>query len=287
MKQKAKKRRILLVVFLVLAALVLWTIWGNITVQTTVYHVHDSQLPEGFEGYRIAQISDLHNAEFGADNQKLLSILKKEQPDIIVMTGDLVDSNHTNINIAVAFVRQAVEIAPCYYVTGNHEAWLGKAYEVLEKQLEAYGVMVLRNQSVTLHKGSDTVQLMGIDDPDFAESGSGMFDLEAGIIAEEIKRAEGGEGYRILLSHRPEVFSTYVDSDISLALCGHAHGGQFRLPFIGGLVAPNQGFFPQYDGGVYTQDGTTMIVSRGIGNSIIPVRFNNRPEVVIAVLHNL
>ncbi len=287
MKQKAKKRRILLVVFLVLAALVLWTIWGNITVQTTVYHVHDSQLPEGFEGYRIAQISDLHNAEFGADNQKLLSILKKEQPDIIAITGDLVDSNHTNINIAVAFVRQAVEIAPCYYVTGNHEAWLGETYETLEKQLKACGVMVLRNQSVTLRKGSDTVQLMGIDDPDFAESGSGMFDLEAGIIAEEIKRTDAGEGYRILLSHRPEVFSTYVDSDISLALCGHAHGGQFRLPFIGGLVAPNQGLFPQYDGGIYTQDGTTMIVSRGIGNSIIPVRFNNRPEVVIAVLHNL
>ncbi len=287
MKRKAKKRRIWLGALIVLAALVLWTIWGNITVQTTVYHVHDSQLPEGFEGYRIAQISDLHNAEFGADNQKLLSILKKEQPDIIAMTGDLVDSNHTDIEIATTFARQAVEIAPCYYVTGNHEAWLGETYETLEKQLEACGVMVLRNQSVTLHKGSDTVQLMGIDDPDFAESGSGMFDLEMGIISEEIKRAEGGDGYRILLSHRPEVFSTYVDSDISLALCGHAHGGQFRLPFIGGLVAPNQGLFPQYDGGVYTQDGTTMIVSRGIGNSIIPVRFNNRPEVVIAVLHNL
>ncbi len=285
MRKKLKKRCLLLTAAIALAALVLWTIWGNITVQTTVYHVYDSQLPEGFEGYRIAQISDLHNAEFGADNQKLLSILQKEQPDIIAMTGDLVDSNHTNIHIAAAFARQAVEIAPCYYVTGNHEAWLGEAYETLEQQLEACGVTVLHNQTEILCSGSETIQLLGIDDPDFAESGSGLFDLEAGIISEEIERADAGAGYQILLSHRPEVFSTYVDPGIQLVLCGHAHGGQFRLPFIGGLVAPNQGLFPQYDGGVYTQDGTTMIVSRGIGNSILPVRFNNRPEVVITVLH--
>lgn len=285
MKQSVKKRRILLILAVVLIVLVLWMIWGNTTVQTTVYQIHDARLPEGFEGYRIAQISDLHNAEFGTDNKKVLSILQKEQPDIIVMTGDLVDSNHTNVDIAVDFARRAVEIAPCYYVTGNHEAWLGEPYAALEQGLKACGVTVLRNQTETLQRGEDTVQLIGIDDPDFAESGSGLFDLEAGIITKEIEMADAGTGYRILLSHRPEVFSTYVDSGICLAFCGHAHGGQFRLPFVGGLVAPNQGLFPEYDSGVYTKDGTTMIVSRGIGNSIIPVRFNNRPEVVIAVLH--
>lgn len=285
MKRNMKKRRILLALSVTLVVLVLWMIWGNTTVQTTVYQIRDVQLPDGFEGYRIAQISDLHNAEFGTDNKKVLSILSKEQPDIIVMTGDLVDSNHTNIDIAIDFARRAVEIAPCYYVTGNHEAWLGEPYAALEQGLEACGVTVLHNETEKLQKGLDTVQLVGIDDPDFVESGSGLFDLEAGIITKEIEMADAGTGYRILLSHRPEVFSTYVDSGIRLAFCGHAHGGQFRLPFIGGLVAPNQGLLPKYDGGLYARDGTTMIVSRGIGNSIIPVRFNNRPEVVIAVLH--
>ncbi len=285
MKRKQKKRALLLSAVLLLAALVIWTIWGNCTIQTTFYPVYDFRLPPGFEEYRIAQISDLHNAEFGTDNQKLLSILEKEAPDIIVITGDLVDSNHTDLDVAVDFTKRAAAIAPCYYVTGNHEAWLGKTYDKLETALRDGGITVLRNQTAVLEKGGDTVQLLGIDDPDFAESGSGLFDLEEGIVAGEIEKAGAGEGYRILLSHRPEVFSTYVGCGIQLAFCGHAHGGQFRLPFLGGLVAPNQGFFPKYDGGVYEQDGTTMIVSRGIGNSILPVRFNNRPEVVIAILH--
>ena len=112
-----------------------------------------------------------------------------------------------------------------------------------------------------------------------------MFDFTADIISMEIESAENREEYKILLSHRPEVFDTYVEKKMNLVLCGHAHGGQFRLPLIGGMIAPNQGLFPKYDGGIYEKESTTMVVSRGIGNSIIPVRFNNRPEVVMIVLH--
>ena len=145
---------------------------------------------------------------------------------------------------------------------------------------------MLHNQSEILTSGDDSVQLIGIDDPDFSESDNGMLDFTADIISMEIESAGNGEKYKILFSHRPEVFETYVERKMNLVLCGHAHGGQFRLPFLGGMVAPNQGLFPKYDGGLYKKESTTMVVSRGIGNSIIPVRFNNRPEVVMIILHN-
>ena len=125
LKKKAKNHRYVLILFLViLVILTSWTIWGNITVGTTLYPIYDANLPSGFEGYKIAQISDLHNAEFGRDNFQLRNILQKEAPDIIAFTGDLVDSSHTNLEIAVSFVKRAMKIAPCYYLTGNHEAWL-------------------------------------------------------------------------------------------------------------------------------------------------------------------
>ncbi len=286
MKKKAKNHRYVLILFLIIfVILTSWTIWGNITVGTTLYPIYDTNLPSGFEGYKIVQISDLHNAKFGQNNSQLWKILQKEAPNMIALTGDLVDSAHTDIEIVVSLVKRAMEIAPCYYVTGNHEAWLKDQYSALEQELEDCGVRVLRNQSEILTSGDDRIQLIGIDDPDFSESDSGMFDFTADIVSSEIEDVGDEEDYKILFSHRPEVFNTYVEKNINLVLCGHAHGGQFRLPFLGGMVAPNQGLFPKYDGGLYEKGSTTMVVSRGIGNSIIPIRFNNRPEVVIIVLH--
>ncbi len=286
MKAKHKKWLAPLIALGVLLAVVIWVIWSNVTIKTTVCHIHDPKLPSGFGGCRIAQISDLHNAEFGDDNQPLLDILARENPDFIVITGDLVDSNHANPERALSFVARAAELAPCYFVPGNHEAWLGDEYQEIEHKLKACGVTVLRNEAVTVERNGSTIQLMGIDDPDFVESGSGLFDLSSAILDTEISRIGGEDNYRILLSHRPETFSVYTEQGVDLTFAGHAHGGQFRIPFVGGLVAPNQGLFPKYDGGVYSEGGSTMVVSRGLGNSIIPVRINNRPEVVIAVLHN-
>ena len=280
-----KKRIVGYTIILIIIIIGIWIVWGNVTVGMTVIEIHDTSIPNSFEGYKIAQISDLHNAVFGEDNSIIIEMLKESRPDIITLTGDLVDSNHTNMDIAVSFARQAVEIAPCYYVTGNHEAWLGKEYNKLENLLNECGVIILHNQTVQLYRNGENIQLVGIDDPDFAESGNGMFDISAEIISSEIGKADFAEGYKILLSHRPEIFDTYVENDINLVLCGHAHGGQFRLPFIGGIVAPNQGLFPRYDSGIYKAENTTMVVSRGIGNSIIPVRFNNRAEIVLVVLY--
>ena len=283
---KSKKRLVILsVVFLLFLSLVIFTAWGNLTVKTTVIDIKDDNIPSGFNNFKIAQISDFHNTELGADNSKIIKILEKQQPDIIVITGDFVDSSHTDLNIALSFAKRAKEIAPCYYVSGNHEAWLVSeqmGFKDFKHLFIEAGITVLENESKILERNGDEINLIGINDPSF--DGNEMFSPDGGIAEYYIESAGAKDGYKILLSHRPELFETYVRENMNLVFSGHAHGGQIRLPFIGGLIAPNQGLFPKYDAGLYEKDDTKMIVSRGLGNSVIPLRFNNRPEVVIAIL---
>ena len=270
-----KKKLKIAIILIAAIVLVIWTIWGNITVGVTHYFVASNRLPASFDDYKIAVVSDLHNAEFGENNSQLIELIKKENPDIIVITGDLVDSDRTDIEIAGKLVEGLVEMAPCYYVTGNHEAWIGEQYQELEEKLLQRGATILHNRLVQLTKNNETIQLIGLDDPDFSSWNSSIQEI---MSETEMNTTES---YCILLSHRPENFEAYVSADVDLALSGHAHGGQFRLPFIGGILAPGQGLFPKYDAGMYSENNTTMIVSRGIGNSVVPVRFNNRPEIVI------
>ena len=277
------KRKVIFFIILLLFIVIAWLVWSNKTVKTTDIIVSSNNLPTEFNNYKIAHISDFHNAEFGEKNSKIIDILKNQNPDIIAVTGDLVDSNHTNIDIAVSFMKQAVKIAPCFYVTGNHEAWT-EQYDELESKLIECGVNVLHDTYFYLEKNSTKIKLVGIDDPSFTK---GYELTEESIIETKLKEFELEDSYTILLSHRPEYFKTYVNSNIDLVLTGHAHGGQFRLPFIGGLVAPNQGLFPKYDSGLFTENNTNMVVSRGIGNSIIPVRINNRPEVIMIKLQSI
>lgn len=266
-----------------LLALILWTIWGNTALMASSFTISGSRIPTAFSGFRIAQVSDLHNAEFGKDNAALLRMLSESEPDIIVMTGDLVDSSHTDIEAALTFAKEAVLIAPVYYVTGNHEAVLAQ-YDRLKAGLETAGVTVLEDRAVQLERGGGEITLIGLSDLDFTVKGDMFGEVPSMVSTKLGALSGGGSGYTILLSHRPELFETYAACGIDLIFSGHAHGGQFRLPFIGGLVAPNQGLFPKYDAGLYTDGSTTMVVSRGIGNSIIPLRFNNRPEVVLVEL---
>lgn len=271
-----KKRigRILLVLLLIFAA---ETLWSNLTVGVTHYTVLSERLPSSFNGFKIVQLSDVHNAVFGQDNAQIVNILRNEQPDIIVFTGDLVDSNRLDLEAAIILVKQAVEIAPCYYVTGNHEAALQEQLDKILEQLETCSVKVLRDQWVYLKRGGETIQLIGIDDPSF-------YNRRASIIKAKIKNMKLPEGFKVVLSHHPESFGSFVDNDVDLALCGHTHGGQVRLPFIGGLYAPSQGSFPFYDAGRFEMNRTTMIISRGIGNSSFPIRVFNQPEVVVVTL---
>ena len=214
-----------------------------------------------------------------------LRFLKEAAPDMIAITGDLIDSRSTDVEVALQFAQEAVKIATCYYVTGNHEARVAE-YVDLKKGLLEQGVIVLEDQRVELEHSGATIWLLGIDDPSF-ETDYLLGDAEA-VADRKLKQLMPDEdGFSVLLSHRPELFEVYWRYDVDLILTGHAHGGQFRFPFVGGLVAPNQGIFPDYDAGTYTEGHTHMIVSRGIGNSIIPIRFNNRPEVLLIELQSV
>ena len=278
------KRNIILSMLLCVNILVAWTVWGNKALMVSTISISSSHIPAAFSGFRIAQVSDLHNSEFGKNNTELLKLLSESRPDIIAITGDLIDANHTDVGIALGFAQESVRIAPTYYVTGNHEATCSQ-YGDLKAGLEEAGVIVLEDEAISLERGGETIALLGLADPDFMVKGD-MFGEVPAMVSTKLKNLIGDEsGYTILLSHRPELFETYVDGGIDLVFSGHVHGGQFRLPFIGGLVAPNQGLFPKYDAGLYTDGGTSMVVSRGIGNSIIPFRFNNRPEIVLVELN--
>lgn len=279
MKKSKKRYGVLLIIFVLFA---IWVVWSNTALELNEYKIKSEDLPESFDGFRIAQVSDLHNTEMGRENSKLLDMLKEAEADIIVITGDVIDSYHTDIEVSLQFVEKAVNIAPCYYVTGNHEARFSReVFLDFEEKMKEYGVQVLHNEAVFIERDGEHITLAGLDDPSFASSHSG---IHYSNLSDLIQELFSEDGFQILLSHRPELFETYVDAEVDLVFSGHAHGGQFRLPFVGGLIAPNQGFFPEYDAGLFSEGGTNMLVSRGIGNSIFPVRFNNRPEVVVVEL---
>ena len=285
MMKKPNKKTVLIVSVLVILCLGIWTLWGNIALEVNEYEIVSDRIPEAFAGFRIAQVSDLHNKDFGEGYGQLLTLLSEINPNIIVVTGDLIDSRQTDLDVALEFAWQAGKIARVYYVSGNHEARVPE-YEDLKTGLVKAGVVILENQKVQITREGESITLMGIDDPSFQEDY--LFGDSESVARQAIDDLQNeSEGYTILLSHRPELFDLYVDTGMDLVFSGHAHGGQFRLPFVGGLVAPNQGFFPKFDEGRFTEENTTMIVSRGVGNSIIPIRFNNRPEIVLVTLRNM
>lgn len=259
--------------------------WQNNGLVITKMEYSSRKLPQGFGGYRIVHVSDLHNKEFGRGNARLLAAIAAAQPDLVVITGDLVDSRRTDIEVARSFAAEVATLAPVYFVSGNHERAL--EYCELRDLLTEAGVTVLDNASVLLERAGEKIALLGLADPTFIEyEYDHLADNDNGIFAQNLAdlTAEYSGVFTILLSHRPEKMGLYAHQGIDLAFAGHAHGGQFRLPLIGGLVAPHQGFFPKYTSGMYEKDETSMVVSRGLGNSIFPLRLFNRPELVVITL---
>ena len=280
--KKWNKKNWLCVAAICLVVISDWIVLGNTNLEITEYYVTSSKIPDSFDGFEIAQISDLHNAEFGEGNTDLLALLSEVEPHVIVLTGDLIDSRHTDMDIALDFAGKAVQIAPVYYVSGNHEARIPE-YAELKMGLTETGVTVLENQKVQITRDGESITFIGIQDPSFRTDY--LFGDAESVSRQAITALQNeSDGFTVLLSHRPELFDLYVDTGVDLVFSGHAHGGQFRLPFVGGLVAPNQGFFPKYDAGQFVGKNTTMIVSRGVGNSFFPFRINNPPEIVVAEL---
>ena len=277
-----KKHIIMLAIVTVLILLIIWIAYGNTDLEIYKYNVKSEDIPSEFDNFRIVQISDLHNAEFGENNEKLLLMLKQADADIIAITGDMIDSRNTDIDVAISFAQKAVNIAPVYYVNGNHESRVLGEYEKLKQGLTDAGVNILENSSADITIGDEAITLIGINDPTFRME---LVDdtMEQNIAHQLEDMIPDNDNYKVLLAHRPEYFDVYA-GNVDLVLSGHAHGGQFRIPFIGGLVAPGQGFFPEYYEGSHIKENTEMIVSRGIGNSIIPFRINNKPEIIVAEL---
>ena len=282
MMKTKKKFIVLAAIVAILILLIIWIAYGNTDLEIYKYNVKSEDIPSEFDNFRIVQISDLHNAEFGENNEKLLLMLKQADADIIAITGDMIDSRNTDVDVAISFAQKAVNIAPVYYVNGNHESRVLGEYEKLKQGLTDAGVTILENSSADITIGDETISLIGINDPTFRME---LVDdtTEQNIAHQLVNVIPDNDNYKLLLAHRPEYFDVYA-GNVDLVLSGHAHGGQFRIPFVGGLVAPGQGFFPEYYEGSYIKEDTEMIVSRGIGNSIIPFRINNKPEIAVAEL---
>ena len=275
------KNKIFIIIVTVLVFIVFF-IWQNNDIVTTDVVYKNSKIPKEFEGFNIVHISDLHNKMFGKDQKTILNKIVKTRPDIIVITGDLVDRRRYDLEKAIVFIEGAITIAPVYYVPGNHEAWSGK-YETIKKRLLSAGAIVLDDEKKDIEIEGSTIEILGLKDPAFLTS-SYVDGIDEVLLEESLASLAESDKFQVLLSHRPELFSIYAKYNIDLSFTGHAHGGQFRIPFLGGLVAPNQGIFPEYTSGSHIIDDSTMVVSRGLGNSIIPIRIFNRPEIVKVVL---
>lgn len=273
------KKFFLIIIIIILSVLYLYC--ENNNLQINNYSITNNNFPVEFNNYKIVQISDFHNTKSKRLAKDLVKEIKNQKPDIIVLTGDLIDANKEHMDISIDFIKEINNTAPIYFVTGNHEASIND-YSELKNKLEENNVTILDNESQVIKKKSSEINIIGISDPTMKHS---HYETDENIIEFELDSIDyNKDNYTILLSHRPELFEIYVDNDINLVLTGHAHGGQIRIPFIVGLIAPNQGLFPKYTNGKIEQDDTTMIVSRGIGNSILPFRINNRPELVLITL---
>ena len=255
-----------------------WQCWG---VQTTHTTAELEGLPAGFDGFTIAHLSDLHGHEYGQGSEELLKLVREEKPDLIVVTGDVIDQE-SQLEIIPPLAKGLAAIAPSYYVTGNHEWSLGTGtVKKLKGLLSQCGVTPLSNQFEVLERNGSKMVLAGVDDP------NGYADQET---PEELFAEIEGKNpglFTLLLAHRNDRFGEYANAGYDFVMSGHGHGGIVRLPFLGGLVGTNRQFFPDWTSGLYTVGDSTLFVSRGLGNNTVPFkgfRIFNRPELAVVTL---
>lgn len=268
-----------LVVLLLILLCAGWLLWDNRRLDVTAHEVPVG-LPANVEGPRIVQISDLHASDAGDLQDRVLRATEAAAPDLIALTGDLIDYQTADLTAVLEFSASLQALAPTYFVLGNHEADSPLRGELLAG-LEERGVVVLRDEAATVEIAGTELVLVGLDDPR-VRAADGLPTRVPGEVLAGMSLPEGT--LTVLLAHRPELFESYTGHGIDLVLSGHAHGGQVRLPGVGGLYAPHQGLFPELTEGQHEQDGTTMVISRGLGNSIAAVRVLNPRELVIVDL---
>ena len=287
---------------LIVMAISIWT--GNNRLSVSRYEVAVDGLDPAFDGLRVVQISDLHGKFFGKDQGRLAGKAARLSPDIILCTGDMVDSRRYREEPVYALIEKLTDIAPVYMTSGNHEWWTAGKYQEMIPRLEALGAAVLENQTAAIERDGAHLWIIGVSDEDCIAA-QAYYGTQEGTVSpgEPLREAatgdtpdymetvlpgllEGRDAPALVLSHRPEYFPLYAAYGADVVFSGHAHGGQIRIPFVGGLVAPGQGAFPHYDSGLYREGDTGMVVSRGLGNSLFPVRILNPPDIVLVTLRS-
>ncbi len=278
MAAKGKKRRgrwpiAAAAVALALAAVLADSRWR---LDRDEYVLSSARLPAGLDGFRVVQLSDLHGMEFGRDNRRLVEAVREAKPDLIALTGDMI-TEREDIPTVRVLCAQLTRIAPCYFVSGNHDVG-SRAYQELCAALEESGVTVLSNEYLPLTRGDDRIVLCGVEDPNAL---AGMPRPKKVVRS---LRAEYPEDYVLLLGHRNDFADKYPSLDVDLILSGHGHGGVVRLPFVGGVLGNNGELFPEYDAGVYHTYCYDMVISRGLGGVKAVPRFLNPPHIPIITL---
>lgn len=275
---------IFLILIISLIILISFLYWQNNDIVVTQMKYSNSKIPKEFDNYTIVQVSDLHDTEFGEGNIKLLDKIRATKPDIIVITGDLIYRYDIRLDISMRFIEETVKMAPVYFITGNHEAW-SEIYDEIKIKLLSYGVKIIDDVKEQIVRDGNVIEILGVQDPAFYNTQK-MKVLKCTKLENTIKELNNNSNFKILLSHRPELIEIYAKTYVDVVFTGHAHGGQIRLPLIGGILAPNQGFFPKYTKGKHVLNNTCMIVSRGLGKSAFPFRIFNRPELIVLKLYN-
>lgn len=282
MKTKGKKHRgrgcltALIILALIAAAAAFLIKDSREDLEISRYEVASQKLPESFDGFKIVQLSDLHGAEFGEDGMELVDKVGSLEPDMIALTGDFV-TDEGDLAAVEKLAARLVKLCPVYFISGNHEFGSGLAVKV-RNILERAGVKYLSNEYLTINRGDDEILLGGVEDPlAYADM------LSPDELAQKMNDA-APDAFKILLGHRNYWMTEYPELPVDLIFCGHAHGGLIRIPGVGGLIGTDRRLFPDFDAGEYNNGRYTLIVSRGLGNSVSIPRIFNRPEIVCVEL---
>ena len=282
MKTKGKKHRgrgcltALIILALIAAAAAFLIKDSRDDLEISRYEVKSQKLPESFDGFKIVQLSDLHGAEFGEDGMELVEKVGSLEPDMIALTGDFV-TDEGDLAAVEKLAARLVKLCPVYFISGNHEFGSGLAVKV-RNILERAGVKYLSNEYLTINRGDDEILLGGVEDPlAYADM------LSPDELAQKMNDA-APDAFKILLGHRNYWMTEYPELPVDLIFCGHAHGGLIRIPGVGGLIGTDRRLFPDFDAGEYNNGRYTLIVSRGLGNSVPIPRVFNRPEIVCVEL---
>lgn len=282
MKTKGKKHRgrgcltALIILALIAAAAAFLIKDSRDDLEISRYEVASQKLPESFDGFKIVQLSDLHGAEFGEDGMELVDKVGSLEPDMIALTGDFV-TDEGDLAAVEKLAARLVKLCPVYFVSGNHEFGSGLAVKV-RNILERAGVKYLSNEYLTINRGDDEILLGGVEDPlAYADM------LSPDELAQKMNDA-APDAFKILLGHRNYWMTEYPELPVDLIFCGHAHGGLIRIPGVGGLIGTDRRLFPDFDAGQFNNGRYTLIVSRGLGNSVPIPRIFNRPEIVCVEL---